>query len=135
MGTPELSVRPTADRARALSLIERASTHAVGGAATVADLVSGCALFDVVNAQGRVVAAFAVRVDQYEAGRELSVTAAGGEAHARGATEAMSAWAEAQARDRIGARVLTCETQRPGLVRKLQRLGYRVSGYVLTKEI
>ena len=133
MGHP-LTIRPAVDLDRSLALIARASAFEVTGAGSVADLVRGCAVFDVVDGQGRAVAAFALRVDQYEAGREVSVTAAGGQGD-DGATEAIAQWCEHQARERIGARVLTCQTRRRGMVRRLERQGYRVTGYVLTKEI
>ncbi|OWQ83841.1 hypothetical protein CDN99_25585 [Roseateles aquatilis] len=134
MGCAALTVRQSVDRARSLALIERAAAFEVTGGVTVNDLVNGCALFDVVDGEGRAVAAFALRVDQFEAGRQLSVTAAGGEGD-NGATEAMAAWCERQAGEHIGARVLTCQTRRRGLVRRLERQGYRVTGYVLSKEI
>lgn len=133
MGGP-LIVAASVDQARSLALIGRAQAFEVTGGGSVADLVKGCALFDVID-EGRAVAAFAVRVDAFESGREVSVTAAGGEASSDGATEAIAEWCESQARDRIGARVLTCQTRRRGLVRRLERQGYRITGYVLTKEI
>lgn len=133
MGHP-LTIRPAVDVPQALALIGRASAFEVTGGGSVADLVRGCALFDVIDGEGRAVAAFALRVDQFDAGREVSVTAAGGLGDS-GATEAIAAWCERQARDRIGARVLTCQTRRRGMVRRLERQGYRVTGYVLTKEI
>ena len=126
-----LSVRPASDLAASLALLERAERYEVTGAARVADLIAGCAVFDVV-ADGQTVGAFAVRVDTYSTGRELSVTAAGGVGDL-GQTEAMAAWCEQQARDVIGARALSCQTRRRGLVRKLEGLGYRVSGYIMTK--
>lgn len=43
---------------------------------------------------------------------------------------AISAQAQAHGLDALG-----CQTARPGLVRKLQRLGWRVSGWVLRKEL
>lgn len=133
MGHPQaLTIEPAQDRAAALQRLERAALREVTGAASVADLARGCALFDVLQA-GAVVGSFAARVDEYSTGREITVTAAaatGGE----GVTEALSAWCEQEARERIGARVVTCQTSRRGLVRRLQRAGYRVA-YVLSKEI
>lgn len=128
-----MSIRPAQDAGRALDLISRAVAFDVTGGGSVADLVRGCALFEVVR-EGRAVAAFALRVDQFDSGREVTVTAAGGEGDS-GATEAMAQWCESQAREHIGARLLTCTTRRRGLVKRLQRQGYRVAGYVMTKEI
>lgn len=114
-------------------MLDRAALHSVDGA-SAAEMAQGCALFDVVGEGGQLLGAFALRVDQFASGRTVSVTAAGALGD-NGATEAMHAWAEQQAREHIGANTLTCTTQRPGLVRKLQRLGYRVAGYVMTKEL
>ncbi len=104
----------------------------VSGAA-VADMAQGCALFELVR-DGQPVGAFSVRVDDYSTGRELTVTAAGASTDS-GAAEAVARWAEEQAAGRIGARSVTCTTRRRGLVRRLERLGYECTGYVMTKRI
>lgn len=129
-----LTVRPAADLAHALELLELAARNEVTGGCAVRDLVGGCAVFELVDEAGAIVGAFAARVDTFTTGREVTVTAAGATGD-NGATEAMADWVEHQARERIGARRLTCTTKRRGLVRKLQARGYRVAGYVMTKEI
>lgn len=126
-----LSIGQASDREAALALLQPAAEVAGIG---VADMVDGCALFELREPGGRIVGAFAVRVDDYSTGRELTVTAAGAST-ASGAAEAMAAWAEQQARERVKARTLSCTTRRRGLMRKLQRLGYECTGYVMTKRI
>lgn len=130
-----LTVRQARDPASAVRLLGRAAAHDVDAiTGSVAAMVEGCALFEVIDATGQAVGAFALRVDDYPDGRALTVTAAAATT-ASGATETMAAWCEAQARDHIRANVLTCTTARPGLVRRLKRAGFSVAGYVLKKEI
>ncbi|MDN3923313.1 hypothetical protein [Roseateles violae] len=126
-----LSVRAAVDIAGTLQRIARAERFDVLGGGCVADLVQGCALFDVMDAAGPR-ASFALRVDQFQGARVLTVTAAGGDS-AAGCVAAMVAFAEREAQ-RIGATVLTCETRRRGLVRVLERHGYRVAGFVMKKD-
>jgi len=134
VGNAALSVRQAVDVPAALERLSLAGSFEVTGGGTVADLAQGCALFDVIDAQGRAVASFALRVDDFERDRHLTVTAAGGDS-ASGATEAIAQWCEREAREHVGARVLTCQTRRRGLVRRLERQGYRVTGYVMSKEL
>lgn len=130
----ELSIRPAQDLARAFELLGRAAALDVNGPGSAQDLAQGAAVFELTDPAGAIVGAFALRVDSFADGPLVTVTAAGGEG-AHGATEAMAAWVEQQARGRIGARAITCSTQRRGLVRKLQRAGYRVAGYVMQKDL
>lgn len=120
--------------AGALRLLELAARREVSGGCAVQDLTHGCAVFDLIDASGAAVGAFAARIDAFSDGKTITVTAAGAQGDS-GATEAMTEWLEAQARGPIGARRLTCTTQRRGLVRKLQAQGFRVAGYVMTKDI
>ena len=128
-------VRPAQNMAAALAHLGRAVPFDCLGAgrATPAELVAGQALFDLVHA-GRTVGAFALGVDDYSDGRVIRCGAAGGEP-GHDLVGAMVGFAEAEGRGRIGARLLTCETRRPGLVRKLRRHGFKVAGYILSKDI
>lgn len=128
-----LTVIQATDRAAALARIALATAFDVTGGATVRDLTDGCALFDVIDSQGRALASFAVRVDAFEQHRQMTVTAAGGDGSGR-ITETIAAWCASQARSHIGARVVTCQTRRRGMVRRLERQGYRITGFVLSKE-
>lgn len=127
-----LTVSPAADHPAAIARIAAAESFDVLGFGDALDMVRGCALFDVLDSEGRAAASFALRVDQHRACRVLTVTAAGGDSQA-GAVAAMADFCEAEAA-RIGCDVLTCETRRPGLVRLLQKRGYTVAGYVMKKD-
>jgi hypothetical protein len=123
-----LTIRQALDTGRALQLMQAAADVA---GVPVADMVQGCALFEIVDG-AQVVGAFAARVDHYSSGREITVTAAGAQT-AAGSVEAVAAWADEQA-ERIGADSLTCTTRRRGMVRKLEKLGFECAGYVMTKK-
>lgn len=126
-----LTVAPATDHPAAVSRIACAEPFDVLGYGDALDLVDGCALFDVLDGEGRPVASFSLRVDQFRKCRVITVTGAGGSS-AAGAVDAMAAFCEAEA-DRIGADLVTCQTRRPGLVRLLGRRGFRVAGYLLSK--
>ncbi len=128
-----LTIQPAQDRAAALQRLERAALRAISGA-SVQDMAAGCALFDVLDAQGQAVGSFAARVDSYASGREITITAAAATPAGQGITEAVNAWAEDEARHRIGARAVVCQTARRGLVRRLERAGWRVAGFIMEKE-
>lgn len=127
-----LSVRPTQDQAQAMRLMALAVPFMVDGC-SLAEAVEGCALFDVLDGPA-VVGAFAMRIDVTERGLQMRVTAAGGVAPA-GVARAIAQWAEGEARTRVGATRLTCETKRPGLIRSLKREGFKVAGYILEKAL
>lgn len=126
-----LTVAPATDHPAAIARIACAEPYDVLGYGDALDLVEGCALFDVLDGEGRAVASFSLRVDQFRRCRVITVTGAGGSS-AAGAADAMAAFCEAEA-ERIGADLVTCQTRRPGLVRLLGRRGYRVAGYLLSK--
>lgn len=126
---PRLSVRLAgANPEAALALLSRAEAHAVQGQ-SVHELAAGEAVFELM-ADGRLVGAFTLGV--FDHGRELHCGAAGG-LPGFDLVGTMTRFADHEAR-RIGARRLVCETKRPGLVRRLQREGYRVA-YILTKDV
>lgn len=128
-----MNVRLATDNGRALAHLARALPFDCLGACTdVRELADGCALFDCEH-DGRAVGAFALRVEDYSDGRVIRCTAAGGEP-GHDLLGAMVGFAEREARERIGARALVCETQRRGLVRRLQRSGFRVAGFILRKD-
>lgn len=129
-----ISIRQAADMVRAAPLLSKALAYDTGGAGgQLSDMLGGCAVFEVMNA-GNVVGAFAVRADDYSDGRTLTVTAAGG-LPGFDLASAIDAWLSLQAVGPAKAHRLTCTTRRPGLVRKLTRAGYQVTGYVLSKEV
>lgn len=115
---------------QALPFLERAAHYdTTAGAATVADLC--------VDAQhyaglidGRPVMAYALSLR----GPVAWVMAAGGGAGGVDLTRAIDAAATDQAAQ-AGARQIAMTTARPGLVRKLQNLGWAVSGVTMRKSI
>jgi len=127
--------RPAADMPRALQHLQRAvAFDCLGnGTGTVAELAAGEAVFELV-ADGRVVGAFTLGVQQYSDGRVIRCGAAGGEG-GHDLLSAMVDFAEGEARGRVGARALVCETSRRGLVRRLERRGFRVAGFILRKDM
>jgi len=130
-----MNVRPAVDMPGALAHLARAvAFDCLGdGGADVAELAAGEAVFELV-ADGRVVGAFTLGVQQYSDGRLIRCGAAGGEP-GHDLTAAMVEFAEREARGRIGARALVCETKRRGLVRRLERQGFRVAGFILRKDL
>lgn len=130
-----IQIRQAQDLTLCLQLLARAvpyDTHGAG-AGQVEDMTRGCVLFELVDG-GQVVGAFAARSDDYSDGRQLSVTCAGG-LPGYDLVGVMDAWMTLQAVGPAGARVLTCTTRRPGLVKRLKRAGYSVAGYVMKKEV
>lgn len=119
------AVRLATDPCAAVELLRQAERFSVDGS-TAEQMAAGCAVFELL-ADGRVVGAFTFDVQ----GDTLRCGAAAG--RGRDLAGTVARFAESEAR-RIGVRRLVCETRRPGLVRRLQREGYRVA-YILTKEV
>lgn len=117
----------------ALHHLARALPHDVhDSGCTVGELAAGQAVFEVIDA-GRQVGALAIAVHDVSAGRVIRCGAAGGEpGHDLAGT--MARFLDHEAR-RIGARSITFETRRRGLVRRLAREGFSVSGFVLSKAV
>lgn len=124
-------VRLAHDMPGALQHLARAIPHDVhDSGCTPGELAAGQAVFELLD-DGRQVGALALAVHDYSAGRVIRCGAAGGEpGHDLAGTMAAFLVHEAQ---RIGARSVTFETRRRGLVRRLAREGFKVSGFVLTR--
>lgn len=115
-------------------LLSKALAYDTGGdTGTLADMIGGCTVFELVDVD-KVVGAFAAQIHNYSDGRQISVTAAGG-LPGYDLVGAMDAWATLQASGPIGAKALTCTTRRKGLIKRLQRAGYQVAGYVMRKDV
>lgn len=128
-----IAARLAIDHAAALPHLQRALAYDVhGGAPNLADLAANEAVFELVEA-GQVVGAFTLGVHEYSDGRVMRCGAAGGRP-GHDLVGAMVGFAEGEAR-RIGARTMVCETRRRGLVRRLQRAGFKVAGFILTKAL
>lgn len=129
-----MNIRLATDQAAALPLLQRACRFdAQGGwSATVPDLAAGHAVFELRD-DGRTVGAFTLGVIDYTAERVIRCGAAGAE-RGHNLVPAMVAFAESEAQ-RIKADALVCETSRRGLVRRLQAHGFRVTGFILRKDM
>jgi len=129
-----IAVRQAQDLTLAGPLLARALAYDTGGdGGQLSDLIGGCTVFELVDGD-QVVGAFAAQIHSYSDGRQISVTAAGG-LPGYDLVGAMDAWVCMQAAGPIGARYLTCTTRRRGLIKRLQRAGYTVAGYVMRKEV
>ncbi len=128
------TVRMAAHPAACLPHLAKALRHAViGEGGTAAELVDGCAVFELVD-NGRTVGAFALQVIEASDGRVIRCAAAGGDP-GHDLTGDMVRFVEREARQHVEAAALVCETKRPGLVRRLRREGFRVAGYILRKDL
>jgi hypothetical protein len=123
-------VRLAADLAQAVAMLAPAQAQAVNGE-TLRELTAGQAVFELVQ-EGQVVGAFTLGLHETASGRVMHCAAAAGRGKDLAGT--IARFKEHEAR-RLGVKRLVCETRRRGLVRRLAREGYRVAGYVLTKEI
>lgn len=121
----------TTDMHAALQHLQRAVAFDVDGN-TVGDVrerIAGAAVFDLVDDAGQRVGAFALTVED----GAVRCLAAGAEPGHALVQTILEFW-EREARERIKARRIQCETRRRGLVRQLERRGFRVA-YILTKEL
>lgn len=115
-------------------LLARAVPYEVGGTHSLDALTEGCAVFALKDAAGQTVGAFSLECLTDTAGTVIHVTAAGG-VPGHDLVGDMAEFTEAEARGRINARAVRCVTRRRGLVKRLERAGFRVAGYVMQKDI
>jgi len=125
-----LSVRLASDPASSVPLLKRAERFAVLGE-PLGEAIAGEAVFELI-ADGQVVGAFTLGINETASGRQIHCAAAGGRP-GFDLVGTMARFAEHEAH-RIGARQLVTHTKRRGLVRRLEREGYRVAGFILTKD-
>lgn len=93
---------------------------------------NGAQLFQVEEG-GAVVAAFVLRVDRYASRTVGVVVAAGGACDGVDLTESIMPHIERNMF--VGVDAVAVHTERRGLVRKLDRQGYRVAEIILEKEV
>lgn len=93
-----------------------------GTTASMAEVVKGCQCFAIGGAASAV---YVLR----PAGDVVWVEAAKGV----GSVDVTAVMDEAMTRQAAGFRRLLMQTKRPGLVRKLQRRGWRVRGWIMDK--
>ena len=129
-----MKVALAADPRAVLPLLELALPFNVDGEADLAELLDGAAVFAIEDDAGELVGAFALNVERRGPGQVVRCVAAGARPGAN-VLQAIVEFTEREARERIGAASIQCETRRPGLVHQLQREGFRIAGYILTKEV
>lgn len=104
--------------------------------ATICDIKrqteNGAQLFEVLNESGGMVAAFVLRVDRLACRTVGVVVAAGGAAEGVDLTAVMMPNIE---RMFFGCDAIAVHTERPGLLRKLARQGYKTAEIILEKEV
>lgn len=104
------------------------------GAASIRELCQGATCYRVETDQAEVVGAYALRMVRHEAGSVAWIQAGAGTLPAIDLTRSIVPAIEAQARA-AGARQLAVTTRRNGLIRKLLRQGFEVSGITLRKNL
>ncbi|PZU51890.1 MAG: hypothetical protein DI561_15050 [Thauera sp.] len=102
-----------------------------GGLLTLGEVLSGSTLCEVCEGD-RPVMWFAVKSNQHATSNEAEVVAAAGAAPFD-LTRSVLPWIESAVSDQADA--LTIYTRRPGMRRKLERLGYRVDAFVMRKTL
>ena len=122
-----MSIATASDLQRAGGFLGRALPHAVDGAHQLADVIA-CpgAVFELHQA-GRVVGAFSLEVSEEGGRRVLRCLAAGAEPGA-GVLSSIVAFVDREAREHVRAHAIACDTCRPGLIRRLCRMGFNIAG-------
>lgn len=130
-----MKVALATDPRAALPLLELALPFNVDGDAIgLAEVLEGAAVFEIRDDAGDLVGAFALNVERRGPGQVVRCVAAGARPGAN-VLPSIVEFVEREARERIGAASIQCETRRPGLVQQLQREGFAIAGYILTKQV
>ena len=122
--------------AQALPLLAPALARGdtTAGAAGLAELLDGSQAYTLDDDAGRPAVCYALKVAQHQKCRVLWImAAAGGRAGHDMTGESLQA-VHAQAKS-LGAAQVAITTKRPGLIKKLARHGYTVTGVPLPKSI
>lgn len=125
-------MRLAADVAACAPLLERALPWAVDGMASLAEL-GDAAVFEILD-DGARVGAFALEVVTFGDGHRVRVLAAGG-LPGYDLVGTMLQAVEREARERIGAVSMSCDTRRRGLVKRLLAEGFTRDGFNLRKAL
>lgn len=114
-----------------LDALADGKTDTAAGSLTVEESCRGAECFLLVG-EGGVMGAYALRVVSHDAGRVVWIQAAAGGAPGVDLTKAIVPVIERQA---AGALQVAITTRRRGLVKKLVKQGYVVSGVTLRKRL
>jgi len=102
-----------------------------GGFLAVENLIAGCQCFRVDGEAG-LVGYYALSVIERPAGAEVVIVAGAGSLRAGDLTATLIPYIERQA---VGARLLTVQTRRRGLLAKLHAAGWSFGGVIMHKAI
>jgi hypothetical protein len=124
------------DFERAAPMLGRAAhrTDTTGGTASLAELCQDGNAYELRDSEGRQVGAYVLAMRDHAAARVAWVMAAGGAVQGVDLTGAVLPCVERQART-LGAGQVAITTRRPGLIRKLKKQGYSVTGVTLRKTV
>jgi len=112
------------------SPLMRAKTDTSGGMVDGVDCLANAEFFRVFD-DGVPVAFYVLRARQGRAGIDAEITLA----HGRAGVDLVDAVLPLIERQCAGCHALRIETRRAGLMKKLERAGYRKSSVILTKEL
>lgn len=124
------------EMSRALPMLAPAMARGdtTAGAAGLAELLAGASAYTLNDAAGNPAVVYALKVADHEKCRVLWVMAAAGGLPGHDLTITGLQAVEAQARS-IHAGQVAITTKRRGLIKKLTRCGYEVTGVTLRKKI
>lgn len=130
-----LTVYPSSlDASRPLLMRAMVRGDTTAGTATLDDLCQGAAAFELRDSQGRPVGAYVLAMRDHATARVCWVMAAGGAVQGVDLTGQVLPCVERQART-YGAGQVAITTRRKGLIQKLKKQGYTVTGVTLRKTI
>lgn len=129
-----LTTRPAPWDAAALDALAVKPRHdTTGGLQSVADVCQGAHLFELLD-RDLVVMRYALSVRQHSFGREGWIHAAAGNLPGFDLTAVALAAIELQLLA-SGCDALALYTARAGLVKKLERSGFQIAGYLMRKRL
>lgn len=124
----------TLDASRALLMQAVARGDTTNGTITIDELCRGAQAFELRDGAGQVVGAYVLAMRDHAMARVCWVMAAGGAVRGLDLTGAVLPCVERQARGQ-GAGEVAITTRRRGLIRKLKKQGYSVTGVTLRKKV
>lgn len=104
-----------------------------GGAESIAEMCRNAHTFAITDGAA-TVGAYALRIVEHDRARVAWVTAAQGDVLGVDLIASVVPVVEAQARH-LGAGQMAINTRRRGLIKKMQRLGFEITGVTLRKKL
>lgn len=130
-----LAILPMLTPEAQAALMRAAKHDTTGGLQGLGEALHGGTLFELTDeAIGAPVLHYVLKVMQREHGKEGLILAAAGALPGVDLTRQYLPTIEAQLRQE-GCEAVTLQTRRPGLRRKLEKLGYRCDAFVMRKTL